>query len=216
MELRELKTNHSFRIFLEASVILVLVTSFFVMTQNDEPASASEASTMDTTEIALGGGLDFFVKVVGESQGWIPTDTTRAGKEDLFFGVQYSHSLYVPYDVAAGLPLSRRVHTPVTIILEEDSGFVLLYKAFGNGELLHDVIIYFWRPTSSGAEEQYFTIELDNAHIYSLNGFQQHNRNLDSYHPGYGLEVSFVYETITWSWSDPAREHSETWTEVNH
>ncbi len=211
MVLRELKSNHSFRIFLEASVILVLVTSFFVMTNNDESASASETSTTDTTGITLAGGLNFYVEVIGETQGEFRSDVTQAGREERLLGRQYSHSLYVPTDAASGLPRSKRVHTPVTIIFETDSTFTMFYQAFKNGETLTTVRIRFYRPTGTGTEEQYFTILLENAHINSLYGFQQHNQNLESYTFGYVLEVSFIYEKITWRWEDGNMEAEDTW-----
>ncbi len=210
MDLQELKSNNSFRIFLEASLILVLVTSFFVMTQNDEPASASEASTTDTTGITT-SALKFYLRVTGYTQGEIKGDVTQAGREDLIEGVQYSHSVYHPTDAAGGLPLSRRIHTPVTTTIRADSSTPLLYAAFGNGEMLSEVMIYFWRPTTAGPEEQYFTVKLEDAHIVSLYGFQQHTYNIESYHPHFGLEVSFVYDHITWSWTDPSTDFQDTW-----
>lgn len=202
MKLNKLKSNHTFRIFLEASIILVLVTSFFVLSKNDESASASEASTLGTTGIT-GLGESFYVAIRCDGNNW-DGDVVESTfeREGTILGLQYSHSLYTPTDPVSGMPTSGGIHTPVTIVFSADKTFPLFYKAYDNRESFNDIRVNFFRPTIAEPEENYLEIRIQNAHICSIQGFQQHALNPDSFHVWYGLEVSFVYETITWTWGD--------------
>lgn len=216
MEINKLKSNHSFRIFLEASVILVLVTSFFVISKNDESASASDASLTGSTGITS-GGQNFHVWIEGENQGTIEGESTilSLDREYSIMGFQYSHSLYVVTDPTSGMPMSKGIHTPVTIVIIADKSLPLLHKAFGEGEKLITVYMRFYRPNpvGDGTTQHYFTVLLENAHINSLITFQQNTYNPDSFLPFMGIEVSFVYEKITWTWEDGGIEYTDTWTE---
>jgi len=112
--------------------------------------------------------LNAYMRITGETQGEIKGDVIQAGREDSILVKRYGYSVSDAYDAASGLPSGKRQHRPIQILKEIDSATPLLFNALTQNENLTSVEIRFWKPDSSGAEVQYYTIELVNAHIVSI------------------------------------------------
>jgi type VI secretion system secreted protein Hcp len=112
--------------------------------------------------------LNAYMKITGETQGEIKGDVVQAGREDSILDKRYGYSVSASYDAASGLPSGKRQHRPIQILKEIDSATPLLFNALTNNETLTSVEIRFWKASGSGAEVQFYTIELVNAHIVSI------------------------------------------------
>ena len=106
--------------------------------------------------------------IVGAVQGPINGDVIQVGREGSIEVLSFGYNVSAPYDPATGLPSGKRQHRPVRILKNIDSSSPLLFNALVNNEPLTSVRIEFWRPDRAGAESQYYTVELVNAHIVSI------------------------------------------------
>jgi len=111
--------------------------------------------------------LNAYLKLTGETQGEIKGSVTQTGREDLILIIGYDHILTSSRDPATCFPTGTN-HQPLQITKEIDLSTPFLLTAFANNERLYDFTLRFWRPSQSGAEEQYYTIELLNARIVGI------------------------------------------------
>jgi type VI secretion system secreted protein Hcp len=148
------------------------------------PASASDAA---------------YLKVIGAASGAIQGSITQKGHEGEIKVLGFAHEIASPRDAASGLPTGKRQHKPFTITKPVDKSSPLLMSALDTNETLPNVRLKVFASglgarsiaggPASGVLQNYYTIELVNAHIASI--------SLDSSVPGEDREtVEFVYQKI--------------------
>jgi type VI secretion system secreted protein Hcp len=93
------------------------------------------------------------------------------------------------------------IYTPIYITKTVEMSSPLLFQAMNTHELLQ-VTIRFWRPSQTGQEVQYFTIELLDAYINSIHMYIKDNKNPDYMQYPMMEEISFVYSRITFTYED--------------
>jgi len=156
-----------------------------------------------------------YMTVVGASQGPIEGSCTAPGHEGNISVYGLSQELTVPISARTGDPSGRREHNPLTITKPFDKSSPKLYQAFHAGERFTQVTIEFYWTDDMGAEEHYFTIELENAIITSIKPYVPTSSSGDADMPaqGYGHmeEVSFTYKKITWIYEPEGIEYEESW-----
>lgn len=113
----------------------------------------------------------------------------------------FDHEMRVPYDSATFEIKGQPIHGAVTIIRATDKTSPLLYKALCQNEPVTEAEFRFFRPSSdsSGAEEHYSTVLLENAYIV---GIRRSFQNLE--------KVTFVYRDITWTYEIGGPTHRES------
>lgn len=164
------------------------------------------ANTPEPKESTLAVDMYLFLTIEGETSGNFEGDVTEAGKEGFIECITYQHSVVSPRDAASGLPTGKRQHKPFVITKAIDKATPLLYQACATNENLLNVTLYFYRQTILGAEENYFTIRLENAHIASMQTYMPpdpYDRPTE--------QVAFVYEKIIWTHEIAGLESSDTW-----
>jgi type VI secretion system secreted protein Hcp len=118
----------------------------------------------ETCDSWAGVASIFYVTIVGSKQGKIHGDVTLKGKEGKIGGLDFSYEAEVL--ASAGGQAGGQLHRgPVQLTKAWDSTTPKLLQAFVENETLTSVLFEFWRPTASGAEALYQTIELDDAVI---------------------------------------------------
>lgn len=116
--------------------------------------------------------LDAYMTVEGQTQGEFKGDVTTAGREDTIAVLKYSLSTNTPYDPATGAPTGSHQFHPLRVLKRVDQSSPLFVNAMANQENLVSVIIEFWRPSRTGAEEQFYTLVLTNAQVVGITQFQ--------------------------------------------
>jgi type VI secretion system secreted protein Hcp len=111
-----------------------------------------------------------------------------------------SHSVVSPRDAASGLPSGKRQHKPFVITKGVDKASPHLMAILTTNESVVSWALKFYRPSESGAEEHYYTIELENATIASINMEKLNNKYADNMQHEYREHVAFTYQKITWTW----------------
>lgn len=107
--------------------------------------------------------------IKGKVQGDITKGCSRLkGREDTVEVYEFSHTIDIPKDKQSGRIIGQRFHSPVEITKELDKSSPLLANALTTAEAL-DIKIQFYRfaPDGSGKQEQFYTVELEEAQLIS-------------------------------------------------
>lgn len=155
--------------------------------------------------------LNSYLSVTGETQGEIHGSVTQAGREDTIMVIGFSHEIVAPRDAASGLPTGKRQHKPFIVTAPIDKSTPLLFNALANNENLPEVTLRLYRPSRSGKEQQYYTIELVNATVSSIkleSGEEPRDEN--------AMTVSFTYQKIIETWEDGGVTAEDDWSTPIH
>ncbi|MGB7452989.1 MAG: Hcp family type VI secretion system effector [Lysobacterales bacterium] len=155
--------------------------------------------------------LNAYLNLTGETQGKINGSVTRAGREDSIKVIAVNHEVASPRDAASGLPTGKRQHKPFVITKEVDKSSPLLYQLLTNNENITEWDLRFWRPSRSGKEFQYYTVELVNATISGIQLEMLNNKYPENMKHREREHVSFVYQKITWTWEDGGITSEDDW-----
>lgn len=175
-------------------------------------ATPQPAAAIEGQNLRLRGGLLIYLTLKGQRQGDIKGSVTQKGREGSI-SVQYLQSKIVsPRDAASGLPTGKRQHEPLVFRKTIDRSTPLLLSALVSNENLTEAHFKFWKPSVTGAEVQYFTIDLLNANIASHNLY--HPDSMDtgaSAAVGELEELSMTYQRITWTFTDGGITAQDDW-----
>lgn len=159
--------------------------------------------------------LDGYLKLVGQSQGWIRGSVTQKGREGLIRVRGADHVVTSPIDQATQQFTGKRVFSPFGILKEVDAASIGLRIAHAANEVFTEWELKLWRPSStsaaggSGVERNHFTIRLTDARIQQLRFVLPDNRD-PALAPRLDFEeVAFVYAKIEWTWNDPKASHTD-------
>jgi len=152
-----------------------------------------------------------YLKVEGKNQGNIEGDCPQKGHEKwiLVYGLEWS--MEIPRDTHTGLPTGQRIHHPITITKKLDPASPLIAQACASGEQMKKWQLDFHQISEKGAEELYYTIQLENAIVVDIR-YEKLLTFLEANKPYYDMEyVSFTYEKITWSNKKANKEAIDDW-----
>lgn len=138
-------------------------------------------------------------------------DVEQSGREGSIEVYGFGHSIISPRDAASGLPTGKRQHRPVRVIKAIDSATPLLYNALFNNHTCTDVFLRFWRPTATGQEQQFYTIELENATISSVMPTMANNRVPENAAFPVLEVISFSYQKIIVTIEDGGITAEDDW-----
>ena len=155
-----------------------------------------------------------FMTVEGQTSGAISdgagtVDVVGAryivGHEDQIYCISFSHLITTPYDPKTGLPTGGQLHGPVVVFKYFDRSSPQLYLALVSGETLSQVVLKFYRVSTTGIMEHFFTVELINAKVVEITASS-----------GQGFEsqaeaISFTFKKIKYTDILSGREFSTQW-----
>jgi type VI secretion system secreted protein Hcp len=155
--------------------------------------------------------LDAYLTLTGETQGKVKGGVTHAGREDMIEVYGWSHEVTSPRDAASGLPTGKRRHQPITCIKPIDRASPILMNILTNNENITEWRLDCWRPSRSGKEFQYYTIELINASIAGISQEQLNNTYAENMPLVPREHVMFTYQKIIWTWQDGGITAEDDW-----
>lgn len=156
-----------------------------------------------------------FMTIKGETQGPIEGSCDISGREGEIELFDFQHKVQIPRHAGSGLPVGRRVHGELVINKETDKSTPKLYKALCEGEKLSEVIIRWYRYSSAAAEDNFYTVQLENALITRIEPMIR-NRLDDQDAPFRHMEdVAFAYEKIIWTWEADGIEYEDAWVDAS-
>jgi len=160
-----------------------------------------------------------YMSVEGVTQGMITEDALseesvgnlyQEGHDDSFMVQAFEHNIMIPRDSQSGQPSGTRIHQPLTVTKVFDKASPLLYQALVTGESL-TCRIEWYRTSSEGTHEHYFTHELEGAAIVDIKAIMPNCQDPNSAHFTHLEQVSFSYSTITWTHEIGGTEGTDDW-----
>jgi type VI secretion system secreted protein Hcp len=155
--------------------------------------------------LALAGpadaALNAYMKITRADGSILEGEVTQPGRERMILVHEVTHQVVQPVDTATGLPSGKRQHKPFVITKSVDKSTPLFFQALVQNETLRSVEIFFWRPDQQGREVNYFKVTLTNAIITSSAMKLPSTLDPTASQP-LAEEISFVYQKITWTYTD--------------
>jgi type VI secretion system secreted protein Hcp len=155
--------------------------------------------------------LNAYLDITGETQGKVAGSCTQAGREDKMEIYGWHHEVISPRDAASGLPTGKRQHKPFVVTKAIDKATPLLLNVLVNNENITEWRLDCWRPSRSGKEEQYYTVELVNASIASIQAEMLNNKYPENMKHEVREHISFTYQKIIWTWQDGGITAEDDW-----
>ena len=137
---------------------------------------------------------------------------TSLGRENSIEILSYISEVVTAREIGSGLATGRRQHPPLFIRKRIDASSPLLIKALCENQVV-DAKFLFFRPAiaGDGTTEQFFTVEFKKGRINSHKII-----NPDTFVPASANqppmeEVTFVFHTISWTYTKGGVTHEDTW-----
>lgn len=117
-------------------------------------------------------------------------------------------------EAGSGMATGRRQYEPLRIRKRIDKSTPLLYKALVENQKIDGVFKFFRpNPTGDGTTEQFYTIEIKDGRIAGIKQWVP-----DTIVPATSTEppleeVSFVFHTIVWTFTNGGITHQDSWSE---
>lgn len=137
---------------------------------------------------------------------------TSLGRENSIECVHFSTSVKTARETGSGTATGRRQHEPIVFLKRIDKSSPLLAKALCNNEVIEGAFKFFRpNPTGDGTTEQFYTIEIKKGRIASQKQWVPDTINPASTNQPPMEEVSLVFHTITWTYTNGGVTHQDTW-----
>jgi len=156
--------------------------------------------------------LNAYLRLKGQKQGDIKGSVTQKGREGKIAVIAVSHEIVSPRDAASGLPTGKRMHKPFVITKELDQSSPLLYNILVTNENIVNWELQFWRQNPTGIEEQYYTVQLTNASIATIDFRMLNTKNPDLVRYAEYEEIAFTYQKINWTWVNGGITAADDWS----
>jgi type VI secretion system secreted protein Hcp len=146
--------------------------------------------------------------IKGESQ------QASLGREGSIECVTYEQRVITAREAGSGMATGRRQYEPLVIRKRIDKSSPLLMKALVENQNI-DAVFKFYRPnpTGDGTTEQFYTVAIKQGRIASVKQWVP-----DCIEPASNTfppqeEVSFVFHTIAWTYTNGGITHEDSWRE---
>ncbi len=138
---------------------------------------------------------------------------TSVGRKDSIECVYYEQKVITAREAGSGMATGRRQYEPLLIRKRIDKSSPLLVKALVENAKIEGAFKFFRpNPKGDGTTEQFYTVEIKDGRIASLKQMVP-----DTIVPASSTEppleeVTFVFHTIKWTFTDGGVSHEDTWS----
>lgn len=136
------------------------------------------------------------------------------GRDKTIECLEFSDKTRTAREAGSRMAVGRRVHEPLEFVKRIDKSSPLIAKALCKNEKIEAKFMFYRpNPNGDGTTEQFFTIELKDGRVDSI---ERHSPNVfdpaESRMPP--LEtVRFVYHTIRWVHNATGAEYEDVWSQ---
>lgn len=138
---------------------------------------------------------------------------TSLGRENSIECVYFKFAVKTAREAGSGMATGRRQYEPLLVRKRIDKSTPLLMKALCENQVVEGVFKFFRpNPTGDGTTEQFYTVAFKQGRVASV----QHV-NPDTIVPATSTdppleEISFVFHTISWTYTNGGVTHEDTWS----
>jgi type VI secretion system secreted protein Hcp len=137
---------------------------------------------------------------------------TSLGRENSIECVYFEQKVNTAREAGSGMATGRRTYEPLVIRKRIDKSTPLLYKALCENQVIEGVFKFFRpNPTGDGTTEQYFTVAIKQGRIASIQSSSPDVLDTSSTNDPAFEEVSMVFHTISWTYTNGGVTHEDTW-----
>jgi len=136
------------------------------------------------------------------------------GREESIECVYYDQSVTTAREAGSGMATGRRQYNPLVIRKRIDKSSPLIAKALTNNEAIEGTFKFFRpSPTGDGTTEQFYTVAIRQGRVATIKQIVP-----DTLVPATATEppleeVSFVFHTISWTYTNGGVTHEDTWNQ---
>lgn len=161
-----------------------------------------------------------YISIHGKNQGHITKGAFTAdsvgnvfveGHEDEILAQEIDHQIGAPTDPQSGQPTGQRVHKPLTFTSALNKASPLLYQALATGEMLPTVEVRWFRTSTDGKQEHFFTTKLEEATVVDIHTVLPHSQDSDNSNYTQLIKTSLSYRKVSWSHVVAGTEASDDW-----
>jgi type VI secretion system secreted protein Hcp len=157
--------------------------------------------------------VHLFLKANGKAiQG---ESTQRSlGRENSIECLAFEQEVITAREAGTAMATGRRQYNPLTIRKRIDKSSPLLMKALVENTVIEGTFKFFRpNPTGDGTTEQFYTVKIEQARISSVKQTVPDSFSPTATNEPPMEEISFVFHTITWTYTDGGVEHTDRWDE---
>ena len=160
-----------------------------------------------------------YITIEGENQGPITQDAGadlsvgpiwQEGHEGESIVYHFQSDTEVPRDPNSGSAIGTRVHKPNVFIKPIDKASPMLWQALCSGENL-TIELKFWRTSTKGEQEHYFTIKWENAVLVGGKAVLPDTNDATNSSRGHLDEWAFTFLKCEWTHEKAGTAASDTW-----
>lgn len=161
--------------------------------------------------------VHLWLKANGADIAGEPTQTNRGGVDlaNTIECLYFEQSVRTAREAGSGMASGRRQYEPLLIRKRIDKATPLIWKALVLNEVVDGVFKFFRpNPTGDGTTQMFYSIEIKEGRVASVRDF-----NPDTIQPASSTmppmeEVTFVFNTISWTIADGGITHEDSWRQV--
>ena len=131
----------------------------------------------------------------------------QAGHEDEIMAQEVTHVVTVPTDPQSG----QRVHEPFVFTCSLNKSVPLLYNALTKGEKLNNVEVKWYRTSTSGGQEHFFSTIFEDAVITDISLLMPNAQDPSNSDKTEQFRVSLNYRKILWEHVASGTSGSDDW-----
>jgi type VI secretion system secreted protein Hcp len=136
------------------------------------------------------------------------------GREGSIECVAYEQAVTTAREAATGVVTGRRQYGPLKVVKRVEGSSPLLVKALVNNEKIEASFKFFRpNPAGDGTTEQFYTVALKDAYISAMKQLVHETINPATSGDPPLEEVSFVFKTISWTYTKGGITHEDSWEE---
>ena len=161
-----------------------------------------------------------YIKIEGATQGLITSGAStedsignryQAGHEDEIMAQEVSHVVTVPTDPQSGQPSGQRVHKPFVFTCSLNKSVPLLYNALTKGEKLNNVEVKWYRTSTGGGQEHFFSTVFEDVVITDISLLMPNAQEAGNSEKTEQFQVSLNYRKIVWEHVASGTSGSDDW-----
>ncbi|MHA2402605.1 MAG: type VI secretion system tube protein TssD [Candidatus Kariarchaeaceae archaeon] len=191
-------------------LIPLLLSTLFLGLNGITNANQNDGLALSQSEVGMLSSPEIWLKL--EIDGtWIWGDSilTSLDRENTIKVYSLRHDIESARESSSYIASASKRHSPIVFTKMIDLSSPLLFKALSNNEPVSEAEFWYFRPnTADGTTEHYYTIKIMNGFISAIRTF-----SMTDYSTGgtWNMEeVSFVYQTIEWTYVPDGTQFVDT------